>query len=574
MFTNTSVCPRRVRTPASLFAAFLPQLHELLGALLITALATWGFLFDTTAHAQPASAAEPVAATDPADKRAWSPSNDPAWFNYGLERTVSQLPREGRVSQRIWTSSYFPLYQDTTNVRWYQDGAPGTSPLEYSAAEKYDQAFNAWTPPADFAQLRPFTRATWDAWDQRYYEVLGPLANYVSRFRGNKSERDQIVDYIENQTPWTGWAMEEWWGLCHAWAPASLFEREPCGSVTRNGVTFFPGDLEALLILAYDEAWREGMWLGAACRDTPGSIARDQWNRPTADACFDTNIGTFHVVVTNLVGLKDRPLLYDRVRSEEIWNQPLIGYRITHQFEIDETTAASRLQASEYVFNPEAQGFLDVRMEVYWLTESQPSTTPTDPRGYERTDVLTYVLELDGSGQVVGGELYGSSLGDQAPDYLWQAEQLQDSHLATLDLQTVRELIDESCGDPPGTTPYPELCPEVLNGALSCGVEGQLCNNTWFAAFGGYDTAVCSGGIWQADHLLSSGPPPPPPPSAACPNGVFGNGFMYDENLVYGPNTCAAEGATCQGIYFYALGDYRTAVCRQGSWHPSTANSE
>ncbi len=505
---------------------------------------------------------------------AWDGTSNPYWFNHSLERDPTRVPRTAHVSQEVWTSSYFPLYQDTINVRWFSDGQPGLSTAEYSPAEKYDLIFNGWTPPTDFASLRPFTRSNWADWDTRYHEVLGPLGNWVTNLRGNKLDRDRIRDFIDNGTEWTGWPMESWWGLCHAWAPAALFERAPCGSVERNGVTFFTGDLEALLIQAYDEAWRRGMWLGAACRASAGGIERDDFGRPVDSECFDTNIGAFHVVVTTFLGLKDRPLIYDRIRSEEIWNQPLVGYRINRQDSVSAAQAAARLGVTNgaYIFNGDAVSFLDVEMDLIWMTESQPSVSPTPASSFERIDRLTYILELNADGLVVGGELYGSSLGDVAPDYLWQAEQLADSHLSFLNLQEIRGLIDESCGDPAGTTPRPAPCPDSVDGLVSCTVAEQACNNTWFTSFEGFDTALCRDGFWEADHLLgSTEPPPPPPPPAptACPNGVFDDGHMYNEHLEYVTNQCNPDGASCQSVWFYGLGRFETALCSRGEWRPA-----
>jgi hypothetical protein len=46
-------------------------------------------------------------------------------------------------------------------------------------------------------------------------------------------------------------------------------------------------------------------------------------------ACKDTNAGSFHVVVTNLLGLQGRSFVEDRTYDYEVWNQPVRSYKVT-----------------------------------------------------------------------------------------------------------------------------------------------------------------------------------------------------------------------------------------------------
>src|SRR5262245_23594120 len=64
----------------------------------------------------------------------WSERDDPALFSLTLERRAGILPRSGEVVPLPWPGHYWPMWQDSINVRW--DGPRSESP-----AKKYETAF-------------------------------------------------------------------------------------------------------------------------------------------------------------------------------------------------------------------------------------------------------------------------------------------------------------------------------------------------------------------------------------------------------------------------------------------------
>jgi hypothetical protein len=46
--------------------------------------------------------------------------------------------------------------------------------------------------------------------------------------------------------------------------------------------------------------------------------------------CRDMNPGTWHVVVSNLMGLRQQGFVLDQTFDDEVWNQPGWSYRITN----------------------------------------------------------------------------------------------------------------------------------------------------------------------------------------------------------------------------------------------------
>ncbi len=413
----------------------------------------------------------PLGAIDPEDKiedptldggkeDRWNAANNPERFDGEFNYHVADLPQEGAADRDMWPSTYWPTYADSINARW----ASG----ELSPAQKYDQAFNGWTPSSEFMGLRPFDRGSpvpGEGWDQSYYSQQGPLASHVSQSMGNRRDREMAV--ANNGRPSSGdWEVETWWGLCHAWVPAAILEDRPLRSVTYNGVTFHVGDLEALLIAAYNRTPAD--MIGGRCNVGSGdtTVERDEHGRAVDVECRDSNPGAMHVIVTNYLGLSQRGFAMDRTFDYEVWNQPVVGYEITRQREITVQEANTLLgrTGDTYEYNADAATLYDVHMSLRWITESHASRTPADTARHTRTDYLTYILEVDAQGKVIGGEWYGNSRAAH-PDFLWNPRRLTRSSVPYLNLDNVRMLIEMSRG---------ALEPEPTPGALSASGTGAL----------------------------------------------------------------------------------------------------
>lgn len=264
---------------------------------------------------------------------AWNWLNNPARFQTQLEYAWDKLPDEGAIARKAWTASYWPLYQDGINHRWQ-------GPETLSPAEKYDKAFNGWEPPEGFMDLKPFNTRTCE-WDDAYYEQLGPAATFSSTYKGNARSRNGVDDdgdgISDKEECGAGEGkdrdgVETWWGLCHAWGPASILEDEPLAPVTRNGVTFDVSDIKGLLIQQYDRT--TAYMIGARCNKDGEKLERDEQGRIVDPECRDINAGAWHVVIANLVGINKRGLVTERTYDYEVWNQPVVGYKLDAQREI------------------------------------------------------------------------------------------------------------------------------------------------------------------------------------------------------------------------------------------------
>ncbi len=358
----------------------------------------------------------------------WDAINDPARFSRflddELEYALDLLPLDGEARKKPWPATYWPTYQDSTNVRW--DGIDTLSPME-----KYDLVFNGWEPSPNFMALRPYQGAcAADGFDPEYYEKLGPAARWMSEHRGHWRAHDGIDNdedgAIDECTDNDG--IDTWWGLCHAWTPASLIEDEPVNAIEVDGITFYPSDLKALMITVYD--YSHAVVIGGRCRAQ--KVERDDTGRILDPDCRDTNAGTFHVIMANFLGRFGVGFAEDRTYTAEVWNQPVHAYSVDRLERIDLDKALSLLVAepgnmTTYPFNAEAKGWAEVEVTLEYVTESHPSRDPVLPNfeSYLRTDRYHYVLELDGDDRIIGGEwINGSVTGPSGgfsgqPDFLW-----------------------------------------------------------------------------------------------------------------------------------------------------------
>jgi hypothetical protein len=362
----------------------------------------------------------------------WDKINDPERFVRYLDEelvySLADLPLEGKAKKRAWPASYWPTYEDSTNARWL--GVDQLSPME-----KYDLVFNDWTPPENFMELQPRgASCAHSDFDQEYYDVIGPAARWMSENRGHWRTHDgldndddgKIDECVGNE------GIDVWWGLCHAWTPASLLEDEPLYPVTIHGVTFEISDLKALMITAYD--YSRAMVIGGRCKTD--DVERDKNGRIINEECRDTNAGTFHVIMTNFLGRLELGFAEDRTYDSQVWNQPVDSYVIESLREISETDAIALLvtdpstdvsTVTSYPYNDKAKSFVEVIVDVRYVVESRPMSQPItdDHNRYLRSDLYHYILELDGEGQIIGGEWINgsarSSFGNfsQQPDFLW-----------------------------------------------------------------------------------------------------------------------------------------------------------
>jgi hypothetical protein len=241
----------------------------------------------------------------------WTWIDDPKRMDPNLEYELSKLPLQGEADPIPWAGSYWPVYKDSINVLW--DGASTES-----AAAKYGKAFNI-TDLEDAVSK---------------HHGIDYYADRTSCTANSDCETKKGETCAKREGETTGRCIPKWWGLCHAWAPAAILEPEPEKPVTINNVTFKVNDIKALVTISYNSSG--GTIIGGRCYDSDDDddIDYDEYGRATPN-CRDTNPGTLHVIVANYLGVKKESFVEDRTFDEEVWNQPVRGFKVTKLTQVD-----------------------------------------------------------------------------------------------------------------------------------------------------------------------------------------------------------------------------------------------
>ncbi len=259
-------------------------------------------------------------------REAWGTQDNPSLLDPGFNYVLASLPTSGAAKKTPWAGSYWPTYQDSINARW----AGATSD---SAAKKYGQAFAK-------ANVEDAVSA-----NSGIDSLAGtPCTSDAQCDAGKGSVCAKRVGSTE------GTCSETWFGICHAWAPAAILEDEPKKAVTFNGVEFKVNDLKALMSLAYTEAL-DVKFMSLRCDDSAKTT--DLGGKA---ACKDTNAGSFHVVVANLLGIQGKAFVEDRTYDYEVWNQPVRSFKVTKNVAVTGAQANALLGAGKTVSNTERAG--------------------------------------------------------------------------------------------------------------------------------------------------------------------------------------------------------------------------
>lgn len=248
------------------------------------------------------------------------------WWGNDLVTKLDDLPSEGVV----------PKVRVPYSGHDYPDRNGGTADALY----KYDQAFHRGRPLA------------------AEYERMD-----VSAHR-NGHGPDYRVGLFGRRIP-TRNAVPGWYGHCNGWTAAAIRHAEPQKNVVRNGVTFTPADIKAILADVYMYSSTE--FLGGV----------DEAINPA----------TLHLTLGNWLGLGSHPIGMEAALGEVVINYPVYSYG----------TRVKKLS--------------DDQAEV-WTTIRYAMNTPREYNkspNANRTMYFHYVLNLDDDGNVTGGRYMGDS---------------------------------------------------------------------------------------------------------------------------------------------------------------------
>ncbi|WP_298771517.1 peptidase [uncultured Shewanella sp.] len=335
-------------------------------------------------------------------------------LGFNIETNLIKLDhkasRESHLPRTAWSDTYWPLYSGASAWR-YAD-----SPSANNWQEYYD--FSHIVKPTeqyindDRKDLSPAEK----------YDLLVGDANMSLTKSAWNSGKEYFDSYGE---------VEGWMGLCHGWAAAAYMMDRPKNAINvkdakGENLTFYPSDIKALSTLLWASAPYQSHFMGQRCNIKDPE--KDENGRIIEQSCFDNNPGSFHTAVLNQIGISQRSLVMDATYDYQVWNQPILSYKLKYVNLISNKAKDNLQDAIINIDDYEEDKFksyrannathiVGVKMELEYLSETSPTHNKTDNEHYDHTVTVDYFydLELDKKGKIIGGEWYSNA----HPDFLW-----------------------------------------------------------------------------------------------------------------------------------------------------------
>lgn len=375
---------------------------------------------------------------------AWNAANNPVimGFNklkdaYQYTNTFSALPLKAQLDITPWASDYWPNNKGGTSYRWQAGQAAIQKLKESNSDASASEQRKAAEPFYAYAELgKPaagMTEALLSPIEK--FDMLRGDANFS--LTASERKRSDVMKTVAGDPAYVAdFKIPSWYGLCHAWAPAS-YQFKPVADVQVSGpggkpIYFSAGDVQALLTMFLDrvKSTEETQFLGGRCEESFKELmqkVKDKTLTPeayfeavSASACRDTNAGSFHLVLANQIGRLREPFVVDVTRDQEVWNQPIVAYE-------------SRVVGEEAPNANAAAGtekMLKIKTAMYYVKSVKPTITGKPSYAYDLA-LYTYFVELNSKGAIIGGQWIdkvnptlnsslASSQSKDRPDFMWK----------------------------------------------------------------------------------------------------------------------------------------------------------
>ena len=313
-------------------------------------------------------------------REAWNNDNLPSWFDPEIVTEFSQLPLSGNLGFVPWSGNTWAAAKGGLAFRWQTPTSDAWENHLYSLNELRNLSYN------EIARLSPAEK----------YDIFANDYSYTL----TNEERTRNI----RNSP-------GWYGICNGLAPASLMSPEPTPGIVHNAagiaIPLSSADIKALLSLMQanaDPAVANWRYIGLRCNSDLSNNSPDANN----DACRDSNAGSFHLALTNEIGIHKRGFIIDRSRDEIIWNRPIYAFS---------SEVSGERQPSEGAA-PGTVREVSIKTKVYTTVSSSPHWNASRNNDEITTDTEDYLyrLELDRDGKVIGGNWISWN----RPDFAWK----------------------------------------------------------------------------------------------------------------------------------------------------------
>lgn len=315
----------------------------------------------------------------------WNTINDPTRIVDNMESNIHRLPLTGSVdtTKRGWGDYYWANVTGGIAYRWQAESffKKDKSPSFREIKNMSQEEINLLSPAEKF--------------DAALDLYKFPLAT---------SERKS-----------NGASQPSWRGICHGWSPASIQFDEPQPKVITNkqniSIPFTSSDIKSLLA-----------YYIARVTDANATLVGTRCNLKSAGAsffktqsCTDINPASLHLILTNMLGLKQKAVIADIEPTKAVWNYPLVSYE------------SKIIRASDRVpekSTPGTRKIVEYETTVLHPSAIDPEALPVLGTKKQVWDTVTYkyILELNANDDVIGGTWIKGTSG---PDFVWI---LEDQH--------------------------------------------------------------------------------------------------------------------------------------------------
>ena len=311
-------------------------------------------------------------------EEAWNENNDPKLLRAQFKTALGDLPLTGKTRNRPWSDSYWPNFQGGLANRWNDPNYP--DPFKYTLN---DETNVRKMSPEQLRQLSPA---------EKYDIFMGDFEYPLVKMERSRTSPDD----------------PGWFGLCHGWAPASLNFAEPKPTVVKGPseieIPFGSSDIKALLTFAQQSGTNTRV-MGERCN--ADLISNPEKGRDSA--CRDVNAGSFHIALTNLIGIAGRGFVAEIARGQEVWNQPVYAFTSKIVDQSDDIPAGSAPGTAKIAHLSTSMSYV-AEVGAHWDNPLPVTDVADDP-----AVILEYSVELDATGAIIGGEWTT----EDHPDFLW-----------------------------------------------------------------------------------------------------------------------------------------------------------
>lgn len=246
------------------------------------------------------------------------------------------------------------------------------------------------------------------------------LEKYDSVFHGGQLKATQW------ELTFHGISAISWAGHAQGWAAAAERYQEPMRSVQRGSVVFGMRDVKALMAEIHMSS--KTIFLGGqTCFESFLRTTSEKIKPGDKTSCEEVTPASFHLIVTNWVGVGKKILLADLDNTDAVSPVPIYQYNAKTQ-KLTAKEAAIKIlgdQTTEETLDKNGTDFWEVSIDVTFakrLTHEPLGNGLPTHRAEQKS--FHYVLSVDSKGSIIDGRWFKESEKDH-PDFIWIALEAQ-----------------------------------------------------------------------------------------------------------------------------------------------------